>query len=546
MTSTAAPSVLSLGLNSHVLRRMVDTINMSQEILVRVSNDGTRASYNNLGLTELPDPLRNMTDLTSLNLAHNWLVRLPDWIGNLTNLTSLNLAHNRLSRLPDSLRNLTALTSLNLADNQLVRLPDWVGTLTALTSLDLADNLLAGLPDSLRNLTAVTSLDLGRNQLTELPEWLGDMSALATLNLAYNRLTELPEWLGNLLGLTDLYLSGNLLTGLPASLGNLTGLTSLHLANSQIVLSRMNQFAELPDPLRNLIALTRFDLSRNQLTKLPEWLGDFNTLASLNLADNRLTEVPTLVGRLTALTSLNLAHNRLTSLPSWLAGLLTSGLGIDLEGNRLLDPLPELVRRGADALATYLGSLEDAVKQYEAKLLLVGEGNVGKTSMVASLKGAAFVEGRPTTHGIEISPITLSGPSSTSDMTLRAWDFGGQQVYRVTHQFFFTRRALYAVVWHAREGAEQNLVEDWLRLIRLRVGNDARTIVVATHCEERLPDLDYRYLEQSFPGLLARQFRSRQPDRSGHLRTSGCDRSGSSAATADGATAQSTLGSGAR
>ena len=24
-------------------------------------------------------------------------------------------------------------------------------------------------------------------------------------------------------------------------------------------------------------------------------------------------------------------------------------------------------------------------------------------------------------------------------MTLRAWDFGGQEVYRVSHQFFFTR-----------------------------------------------------------------------------------------------------------
>ena len=38
-------------------------------------------------------------------------------------------------------------------------------------------------------------------------------------------------------------------------------------------------------------------------------------------------------------------------------------------------------------------------------------------------------------------------------MTLRTWDFGGQEVYRITHQFFFTKRALYMVVWSAREGA---------------------------------------------------------------------------------------------
>ena len=55
-------------------------------------------------------------------------------------------------------------------------------------------------------------------------------------------------------------------------------------------------------------------------------------------------------------------------------------------------------------------------------------------------------------------------------MTVRAWDFGGQEVYRITHQFFFSQRALYLVVWKPREGQEQNEVEGWLRRIRLRVG----------------------------------------------------------------------------
>ena len=59
---------------------------------------------------------------------------------------------------------------------------------------------------------------------------------------------------------------------------------------------------------------------------------------------------------------------------------------------------------------------------------------------------------------------------------------------------------------HAREGQEQNEVEDWLRRIRLRVGRDARIIVVATHCAERLAELDYPYLEQVFPGILAGSF----------------------------------------
>ena len=135
-------------------------------------------------------------------------------------------------------------------------------------------------------------------------------------------------------------------------------------------------------------------------------------------------------------------------------------------------------------------------------MVLVGEGNVGKTSLVAALKGEKFIEGRPTTHGIEISPLTVRHPSLSTSMTVRAWDFGGQEVYRVSHQFFLTRRALYLVVWNAREGQEHDEVEGWLRRIRLRVGPDARTLVVATHCAERLPELDYPHLEQMLPGML--------------------------------------------
>jgi hypothetical protein len=136
----------------------------------------------------------------------------------------------------------------------------------------------------------------------------------------------------------------------------------------------------------------------------------------------------------------------------------------------------------------------------------VGEGNVGKTSLVAALSGSPFVKDRPTTHGIEISPLTFRHPALDLDMTVRAWDFGGQEVYRVSHQFFFSRRALYMVVWNAREGQEQNEVEGWLRRIRLRVGHDAPTVVVATHCADRLPELDYPQLRQSFPDMLVGSF----------------------------------------
>jgi internalin A len=366
----------------------------------------------------------------------------------------------------------------------------WSGTYAYLGAMQLRS-----VPEWLRNLAALTHLDLSGNRLTTLPDWLGELTALIRLDLATNQLTTLPNSFGNLTALTGLDLFANRLTALPDSFGNLTALTQLNLSG--------NELTALPDSFGNLTALTQLNLNGNRLTALPGWFGGLTALTQLNLNTNRLTALPGWFGGLTALTQLHVDGNQLTNLPSQLADLLEGGLDLDLRGNPLVDPLATLIARGPAALGVYLRSLHDGQPQYETKLLLVGEGNVGKSSLVAALKSEPFIEGRPTTHGIEISALSSCHPSLEVDMTVRAWDFGGQEVYRVSHQFFFTRRALYAVVWHARNGREQDEVEGWLRRIRLRVGHDARVLLVATHCAERRAELDYAHLEQVFPGLLA-------------------------------------------
>jgi len=362
----------------------------------------------------------------------------------------------------------------------------------------LGDRQLVFVPEWLQDLPGLTHLDLSRNELTGIPEWLGSLATLNHLDLSLNSLIALPESLGNLTALTELELAGNNMTAIPEWLGNLSVLTRLGLLSIGLTV--------LPEWFGNLTSLTSITLAGNQLATLPESLGNLTALGYLNLSQNKLTTLPESLGNLTSLRLLNLSDNQLTSLPKQLADRLARGLDLNVKNNPLAEPLPDIVKRGTDALVAYLRSLEDAVAQYEAKLLLVGEGNVGKTSLVAALRGASFVDNRPTTHGIEIWPLTFRHPSLDRDMTLRAWDFGGQEVYRVTHQFFFGRRALYMVVWNSREGQEQDEVEGWLSRIRLRAGRDARTILVATHCAERLPELDYPHLKHVFPEMLVGSF----------------------------------------
>ncbi len=191
-------------------------------------------------------------------------------------------------------------------------------------------------------------------------------------------------------------------------------------------------------------------------------------LETLHVDSNQLTDIPPSLGQLPNLNYLNLSN----------------------------DPLnPELAaahKEGLDAVKRYLRAKAEAqITLNEAKLILIGEGEVGKSCLLGALRGDEWVEGRDTTHGIEIKPVKATDPNSGTEITLNGWDFGGQRVYRPTHQLFFSSPAVYLVVWKPREGPQQGFVKDWIKLVKHREP-DAKIIVVATHGgpKERQPDID--------------------------------------------------------
>ena len=442
-------------------------------------------------------------DAVTLDLTGNQLASLPESLGALTGLTTLDLGFNQLASLPEWLGALTGLTSLNLGDNKLASLPEWLGALTGLTTLNLTGNKLASLPEWMGALTGLTTLSLGFNQLASLPESLGALTRLTTLNLTGNKLASLPESLGALTGLTTLHLGFNQLASLPESLGALTGLTTLDLED--------NELASLPESLGALTTLTTLNLAHNRLARLPESLGALTTLTTLNLTGNKLASLPEWLGALTELTTLDLTGNQLASLPEWL-GSLTSlqgrrmpspqSLGLLVGGNPLPPEILAAAAEGQEALWRLLSATaEGAVQVAEAKLLLVGPGQAGKSSLLATLCGEPWDDDRQTTHGLALR--TLNTEYEDRPLTLRAWDFGGQEAFQPAHQVFFTDPAVYVVLWHPRPGVTANMVEQWIAMVAHRAP-DARVLVVASRGgpKSRADDVDQDALRDRFGNLI--------------------------------------------
>jgi Leucine-rich repeat (LRR) protein len=145
-------------------------------------------------------------------------------------------------------------------------------------------------------------------------------------------------------------LSNRELTALPAEIARLTNLRELRLDG--------NRLTALPPEIARLTNLAALTLDDNRLTVLPAEIARLTGLRRLGLEGNRLTALPPEIGQLTGLRVLRLDGNGLTALPREVADLLSGGLELVLAGNPLQGPIFELYGQGAQALASYLHSLE--------------------------------------------------------------------------------------------------------------------------------------------------------------------------------------------
>lgn len=331
---------------------------------------------------------------------------------------------------------------------------------------------LTELPESLRQLTRLEVLDISNNHLKALPEWMGEFKSLKRLIVHSNKLESLPLCLSEMSSLEHLNLRSNNLSQISDAVEFPRSLEQVWIGS----IGGGNPLARLPDGLRYAHSLEVIDASDCRLSQLPEWIVELANLQELWVRGNRLTDLP--------LSIAHLKHLRL----------------LELSRNPLSPELAAAFSEGLDSIRRYLRlKARSQIVLNEAKLILVGEGEVGKSCLLGALRGDPWEEGRPTTHGIEIKPVKVTDPESGREITLNGWDFGGQRVYRPTHQLFFSSPAVYLIVWKPREGPQQGFVKDWIKLVKHREPG-AKVVVVATHGgpRERQPDIDRQEIYDLF------------------------------------------------
>jgi internalin A len=149
-------------------------------------------------------------------------------------------------------------------------------------------------------------------------------------------------------------------------------------------------------------------------------------------------------------------------------------------------------------LAKHEAVVNETRQLNEGKLILIGRGEVGKTSIVKRLIDGSFNGDEVKTQGIQINKWFVR--SDKQVFRLNVWDFGGQEIMHATHQFFLTERSLYLLVLNGREGGEDQDAEYWLKLIE-GFGGESPVIVVQNKIGQHPFDLNYRGMKARYPQI---------------------------------------------
>ena len=438
--------------------------------------------------------LEKLTKLTSLDLSSNPISDFS-FLEKLTELNTLNIRGNQISDWR-FLEKLTTLNALDLSDNQISNI-SFLEKLTELNALDLSDNQISNI-SFLEKLTKLNTLDLSDNQISNI-SFLEKLTELNTLDLSFNKISDI-SFLDKMTALNTLDLRGNQISDW-RFLEKLTKLNTLDLSD--------NQISDISF-LEKLTNLNTLDLSDNQISNI-SFLEKLSELNTLDLSNNKISDI-SFLEKLSELNTLDLRGNQISDIKPFLA-LIEKGIpvtlgeygrGIKLRENPLTNPPIEIAEQGNAAILEYFRQKEKAgIKPLlEAKMVLLGEGRAGKTSLACRMLGKELPKQEDRTQGVDIVIGEYLFPVEEGEFVLHIWDFAGQEKYKPLHQFFYTEGAVYVLV--ADSGNAQTDFADWFETAEMFGGEGSPLLLALNEFREGMGmgSFDEEKWRKQFPKLI--------------------------------------------
>ncbi len=357
-----------------------------------------------------------------------------------------------------------------------------IGNLNRLKRLRIRIGYLGKLVPEICKLTNLVELDISKNNIYNLPDEIGKLINLEILNLSDSQLTVLPTEIGSLRKLRYLLCGENQIETIPEEIGQLQNLEALTFGTYAYTFENEQQNTVLK--IRDSYLAPEFVVN-NQIRVVPKEILELKKLWSLDFRGNPLPIPPEIL--------------RKTNEPQIILNYYFS-----------LSPFVRLKTEQVivDAPA---GPFTGALPLNETKLLVVGQGAVGKTSIVHRIVSNDFNLKEDKTDGISISQWHVDGgvlkeivpdlEGPLSKIKLNIWDFGGQEIMHATHQFFLTKRSLYLLALDARLTQEENRVEYWLKIIQ-SFGGESPVLIVGNKTDQHPLDIDRTGLQKKYPNIV--------------------------------------------
>jgi len=477
-----------------------------------------------LGLTNIPETVYTLTNLVIIDLRNNNLRLIPDELRHLPNLKQVVLIGNPLESLPD-LPGVTIVidSSIYLRCRRQFR-PEFTHLVLDPKTREKDGSSWA---EELR-IAGIRNLTIGRNFstfdilgyeflfqdiiLTYFFKMLNEDKYLNAINNSFLGAALQDYTLGRIPSLAQLN-KGNFsihfalssrslsleinsdpspaISKLLYSLGDLeldqltlswfqlkkVPVEILRLHRLQCLTMKGLELATLPDWIGEL-GVERLSVSCNGLSTLPDSFARLQQLKSLRLDCNPFNSIPEVIFNLTMLEELGLWECEISEIPADILRLDKLKI-LEIDESQIGTPPPEVASKGLDAIRDYWRQRADSGVDYlyEAKVIILGEAGAGKTSLARKIENPQYKlqAQEKSTEGIDVirhhftSRINTKqqGNKKLLEHQFRAniWDFGGQEIYHATHQFFLTRRSVYVLVCDDRK--EDTDFSYWLHVVEM-------------------------------------------------------------------------------